>query len=317
MNSNLFWIWLASIEGVSLNAKAEIIDVFGNAENAWSAKPGTFFNIEGVSDREAEILEKRDLNRANEIISLCNALNIRIITIDDKEYPQSLKDIFAPPYALYMRGRVPDFSDISPVAVIGTRKASPYGLKMGKSIAYELCRCGAAVVSGLTAGIDAAAAEGALSAGGRVIGILGTPIDAAKSELALKVREEGTLISEYAPGTHQKKYFFRERNRIAAGISSGVVVVEAPEKSGTRLFVAEALEQGKQIFALPGNADSENSAGTLKLIKEGALLVTHGWEVAEELSLYAPKGNLNIKIRETFPEKTEELFPTGIKPRKK
>lgn len=297
---DIYWLWLSSLTEVSLNAKAALLEVFGSPEAAFLAPKGAFAGIDGISRRDAAALEERDLTAAESIPGACREQNIKIITFDSREYPQRLKEIYAPPCVLYVRGSLPALDAELPVAVIGTRHASEYGLKMGRNIAYELSRCGAVVVSGLTAGVDAAAAEGALAAGGRCIGVLGTAIDAAKSSLAKRVCREGALISEYAPGTAQMRVFFRARNRIAAGISVGVVVAEAPEKSGTRLFVAEALEQGKEIFAVPGNADSETSAGTIRFLREGAQLVTHGWEVAEELNCLLP-GVLNTESRESYP----------------
>ena len=297
---DLYWLWLSSLTEVSLNAKAALLEVFGSPEAAYCSPKGSFTGIDGISRRDAAILEERDLTAAKAIPALCEKAEVRIITIEDEAYPQRLKEIYAPPCVLYVRGSLPDLDRELPVAVIGTRHATDYGLKMGRNIAYELSRCGAVVVSGLTAGVDAAAAEGVLAAGGVCIGVLGTAIDAAKSSLAKRVCRDGALISEYAPGTAQMKAFFRARNRIAAGISVGVVVAEAPEKSGTRLFVAEALEQGKEIFAVPGNADSEASAGTIRFLREGAQLVTHGWEVAEELDSLLP-GVLNTESRETYP----------------
>lgn len=288
------WIWFADINGADLNSKAEIIERFGSAEKAFNTPAGTFAVMEGVSKRSAETLENRSLERAEEIIRLCEEKGISIITIDDDAYPSALKEIYAPPYVLYVRGKLPDFSCSPAVAVIGTRKASPYGLKMGRSIAAELCAGGASVISLLSAGIDAKAAEGALTAGGECIGVLGTAIDAANGPLAKRVCASGALVSEYAPGTPYRKSHFRDRNRVAAGMSCAVAVVEAPEKSGTRLFVAEALEQGKEIFALPGNADSDSSSGTLKFIKEGATLITSGREIIEELAP-AYRGMLNPK----------------------
>lgn len=278
------WIWFADKRDADLNSKAEIIERFGSAEAAYRASAGTFAAMEGVSARSAEAFGDKGFERVEEIVAICEEKNIRIITIDDDEYPSSLKEIFAPPYVLYVRGTLPDFDCSPAVAVIGTRKASPYGLKMGKSIAAELCEGGASVISLLSAGIDAKAAEGAIAAGGQCIGVLGTAIDTANGPLAKSVRACGALVSEYAPGTQYRKNHFRERNRIAAGMACAVAVIEAPEKSGTRLFVAEALEQGKEIFALPGNADSESSTGTLKLIKEGAMLVTSGSEIIAELA---------------------------------
>ena len=297
---DLYWLWLSSLSEVSLNAKAALLEVFGSPEAAFLSPKGSFTRIDGISRRDAALLEERDLTAAEAIPAFCKERDVRIITYENGEYPQRLKEIFAPPSVLYVRGTLPNLDEELPVAVIGTRHASDYGLKMGRNIAYELSKCGAVVVSGLTAGVDAAAAEGALAAGGICIGVLGTPIDAAKSSLAKRVCRKGALISEYAPGTAQMKTFFRARNRIAAGISLGVVVAEAPEKSGTRLFVAEALEQGKEIFAVPGNADSETSAGTIRFLREGAQLVTHGWEVAEELDSLLP-GILNTASRESYP----------------
>lgn len=278
------WIWFADRRDADLNSKAEIIERFGSAEAVFNAPAGALAALEGVSERSAEALKERSLERAEEIIRLCEEKNIQIITFDDAAYPASLKEIYAPPYVLYVRGKLPDFEASPAVAVIGTRKASPYGLKMGRSIAAELCEGGASVISLLSAGIDAKAAEGALEAGGQCIGVLGTAIDAANGVPAKSVCASGALVSEYAPGTPYRKNHFRERNRIAAGMACAVAVIEAPEKSGTRLFVAEALEQGKEIFALPGNADSESSSGTLRFIKEGATLVTSGREIISELA---------------------------------
>ena len=301
MNSSaVYWLWLSSLPEVNLNAKAALLEVFGSAEAAFHAPKGFYAGIEGISPRDAEALEARDLTEARAIPKRCEEEGITILTPDDPRYPQRLKEIYAPPAALYVKGRLPDLDGGVPVSVIGTRHASPYGIKMSRNIAYELSCCGAIVVSGLTQGCDAAAAEGALAAGGLCVGVLGTPIT-ARSDLPSRVCRQGALISEYAPGTAQRKTFFRARNRIAAGISVGVVVTEAPEKSGTRLFVAEALEQGKEIFAVPGNADSETGQGTIRFLREGAQLVTHGWEVAEELDVSFP-GVLDSSSRATFPQ---------------
>lgn len=213
---------------------------------------------------------------------------LRIITLQDAAYPNRLRNIYAPPVVLYVRGALPLVDENALIAVIGTRKASPYGLRMGRELAAQISRCGGIVVSGLTAGVDAAAARGALEADGVCVGVLGTPHEYEHGELSRELAVRGALISEYPPGTEPQRSFFRERNRIAAGLSVGVVVVEAPERSGTRLFAVEAAEQGKELFAVPGNADAENSAGTLALLKEGAKLVTNGWDVLCEFEALYP-----------------------------
>lgn len=285
----LCWIWLSSLTEVNINSRAALLEVFGTAEEALKSEPGSFFGVEGVPARDAEILEKRDLSEAKKIRKRCAKENIRILTIDDPAYPERLKNIYAPPYVLYVRGELPEIDSMPLVAFVGTREASPYGLKMSRKIAAEFTECGGTVVSGLTRGIDSAAAEGALDAGGKVIGFLGVSITAATGPLEERVAKNGALISEYAPGTAGQKHFFRERNRIGAGISVAVAAIESPRHSGTVLFVREALEQGKQIFSVPGNADSELSEGTLQFIKDGAQLITNGGEIALELECSFPE----------------------------
>lgn len=159
------------------------------------------------------------------------------------------------------------------IAVVGTRRASPYGLKMAARMGYEITRCGGLVISGLTAGVDVTAAQGALMAGGSCIGVLGSPIDDTGwgGAVARDVAEVGAVISEYPPGAGRHPAGFRARNRITAGLSVAAVVVEAPRRSGALLFADEAASQGKEVFAVPANADCENAAGGLALIMDGAV----------------------------------------------
>lgn len=281
------WLWLSSAE-LSLRAKTALLERFGDAENAFSAPSGAFLATPGLSRQEAELLERRDLGRVREIAALCAQQEVRIVTMQDAAYPARLRYIFAPPVVLYVRGELPPLDSLPAIAVVGTRRASVYGRKMARDLAFQMAASGAVILSGLTAGIDAEAAWGALAAGGKCIGVLGTPHEAERGQLAETVAARGALISEYAPGTRPQRSFFRERNRITAGLSLGVLAVEAPEKSGTRLFVEEAASQGKEIFAVPGNADAEGSAGTLAMLKDGAKLVTCGWDVLSEFEALYP-----------------------------
>ena len=212
-----------------------------------------------------------------------------LLPVTAEDYPQKLREIAVPPALLFVKGRLPALDEIPVISVIGTRRASPYGIKMGERLAYEISRCGGTVVSLLSPGVDEAAARGALRAGKTCIGVLGSSHERCRFPVAQEILRYGALISEYPPGRDSSRHFFRERNRVAAGISDGVVVVEAPEKSGTRLFVNDAVDQGKDIFAVPGNVDAENAAGTLALLKEGAKLVTTGAEVMEEYLLRYPE----------------------------
>lgn len=287
MASLAYWIWLSSVS-VSPKAKAALIRHFGDAEKAYFSPKGAFSAVPGVTALEAERLEQRDLSPVNPILGACEEQGLRILTYQDAAYPARLRNIFAPPVVLYAKGRLPELDREAAVAVIGTRKASVYGLKMSRDMAYQLCRCGGTVVSLLTHGIDAEAARGALLAEGSCVGVLGTPHEEEHSRLAQELSVRGCLLSEYPPGRRSQKQFFRDRNRIAAGLSVALVVVEAPEHSGTRLFAQEALEQGKEIFAVPGNVNAENSAGTLSMLKDGAALATCGWDVLQDFQILFP-----------------------------
>ena len=242
----------------------------------------------GLSRDQAERIADKSLERTERILADCARKEIFVVTLEDAAYPNRLRNIYDPPVLLYGRGAMPLFDEEAAIAVVGTRRATPYGLHVAEDLSYQMAASGAVILSGLTAGIDAEAAWGALASGGRCIGVLGTPHEAERGRLAETVAARGALISEYAPGTRLQRSFFRERNRITAGLSLGVLAVEAPEKSGTRLFVEEAAAQGKEIFAVPGNADAEGSAGTLAMLKDGAKLVTCGWDVLSEFEALYP-----------------------------
>ena len=282
-----YWLWLSSA-AVSPRAKQAVIERFGDLEGAFFSPRGALACLDGVSPAEAQTLEQRDLSRVNEIARACREQGLRILTLQDAGYPARLRYIYAPPVVLYVKGELPPMDTSVAIAVVGTRRASVYGRRMARDLAYQMASAGAVILSGLTAGIDAEAAIGALSAGGSCVGVLGTAHETEQGRLAASVGARGALISEYAPGTIQQRSFFRDRNRITAGLSLGVVAVEAPEKSGTRLFVEEAASQGKEIFAVPGNADAESSAGTLAMLKDGAKLVTCGRDVLSEFEELYP-----------------------------
>ena len=287
MSSIRYWVWLSSVSAANPRARFALAEHYGDAEKAFLAPAGEFKTIPGLSANEAALFEKRDLREADRILETCRRENITILTMADAAYPRRLKNIYDPPVVLYVKGRLPDVDAIPSVAVIGTRSATPYGLKMGRDIAFEISRCGGIIVSGLTEGIDRAAARGCLLAGGTCIGVLGTA-HGTDGELREDVIASGALVSEYPPGAKQQNRFFRERNRVSSGLSHAVCVVEAPEQSGALLFAKEALEQGREIFAVPGNADAENAAGIMTLLKQGARPAARGWDVLEDLSLIYP-----------------------------
>ena len=305
MQTLLYWIWLSQLN-ISPKARTAVLREFGSAETAFLSDEGSFRKKKGISAQEAELLESRSLADAEEALNRCKELEIRALPLPDPDYPERLRQLFLPPVVLYIKGTLPPVDSIPIISVIGTRHASPYGEKMGEKLAWEISRLGGTVVSLLSSGVDEAAARGALRSGKSCIGVLGTPHDQCRIPIAQDILYQGALISEYPPGRECSRHFFRERNRVAAGLSDGVVVVEAPEKSGTRLFVNDAVEQGKDIFAVPGNADALNAAGTLALLKEGAKLVTCGRDVLEEYLLRYPEAIRLELEEELLPEENTE-----------
>ena len=216
---------------------------------------------------------------------------IAIVKKSSQDYPKILREIHNAPKQLYVRGELPDNHEMN-FAIVGTRAASEYGKTLASKIAKELAELGFNIVSGLAIGIDTEAHSGALEGKGKTIAVIGSAINdnsiypASNLKLAKKIiSSDGAVISEYAPGTKSEIWFFPERNRIISGLSRGVLVVEAPEKSGALITARMALEQNRDVFAIPGSIFSKNSAGTNALIKSGAKVVTSVDDILEELNL--------------------------------
>lgn len=266
--------------GVRPKAKLELLEHFGSPRNLYFASEADYRAAAQLRPEELRQLSKKDLEEIDRALGLCCEKNIQIITIRDATYPQRLLHLYDPPVVLYVRGRLPDVDDCAAVAIVGTRNATPYGERMAAKLGYEIVKCGGIVVSGMTRGVDGAGAVGALRANGTCIGVSGKAIDDSfGGYLARDIAAKGAVVSEYAPGMRVPKVSFRLRNRITAGLAVATVVVEAPEKSGALLFVDEAAQQGREVFAVPGNADAHNSAGTNALLKDGARPATCGWDV--------------------------------------
>ncbi len=216
------------------------------------------------------------------------------IKITDKNYPESLKHIQNPPKKLFVRGEIlPE--DKTAIAIVGARKHTSYGKQVAYDFAYTLAKSGVTIVSGLALGIDSEAHKGALDAGGRTLAVLGSGIDDnsiypySHKSLAERIIKNGALISEYEPGTPGLKHHFPERNRIVAGLSVGILIVEAQKRSGSLITAKLALEQGKDIFAIPGPIFSKMSEGTNKLIQQGAKLAMTPNDILEELEIAGVK----------------------------
>ena len=216
-----------------------------------------------------------------------NTLSTKVITIDNDEYPESLKNIYNPPKELYCLGNTKLLNNTNKLAIIGCRDYSEYGKNIAKKFAYMLAKQGIVIVSGGARGIDSFAHQGAIMAKSATIAVLGNGIDYVyppenKSLEEEIIRNNGLLLSEYPNGTKPSKYTFPERNRIISALSKGILVVEAKQKSGTLITVDFGLEQGKNIYAIPGNINSINATGTNELIKQGAKLVTDINDIIED-----------------------------------
>ncbi len=228
-------------------------------------------------DRKGEI-EKNYLNLAEKEIKRCYELGVKIITIEENFYPENLKNIQDPPVLLYVKGKVLKSDNLS-VSIVGSRKCTPYGKSVARKFSMEFASKGITIVSGLALGIDSEAHKGAVEANGRTIAVLGSGIDriypSANAKLFDKiVSSYGAVISEFPLGTIPQKFNFPFRNRIISGISIATIVVEAADKSGSLITARLAAEQGKDVFAVPGNITSRMSKGTNGLLKDGAIPIT-------------------------------------------
>ena len=296
-----YWVWLSELKGLRNQTRLALLHRFGDPERIFYAEPEELRLTEGADPGQLRLLENHDLTAADRILAECQRLDIRLLTLSDAAYPGRLKNIYDPPVLLYYKGRLPLLDDCLSVAVVGTRDCTPYGVACGEKLGYGLASGGAVVVSGLARGIDAAAARGALRAGGTVVGVVGNGLDVhypyESRYLYEDVSATGVLFSEYPPGTEPASGHFPVRNRILSGLSLAVLVVEAPEKSGALITAATALEQGRDVFAVPGPIDAPASVGCNRLIRDGAGLVTDASDI-----LRAYEGRFLLDLQEARQE---------------
>jgi DNA processing protein len=289
-----YWLWLSTLHGIGPRTANKLIDYFGSPKSVYFARDKHYLESGICEKSELDALENKSLDKVSRIWRDCDELDIRIMTIHDADYPQRLANIYDPPVVLYIKGRLPVIDEEAVIAMVGTRGATPYGLRATERLAYEVTRGGGIIVSGLAEGIDTMAIMGALRAGGRPLAVLGTGIDIyypSKNRLLQEdVARVGALISEYPPGTMPARTNFPARNRIISGLSVGVTVVEAPEKSGALITAARALEQGRDVFVVPGNIDSPACKGSNELLKDNcALAVTSGYDILREYEAAYPQ----------------------------
>ena len=288
----IHWIWFATRTNLSDRTKMNLLQHFRDAEDIYYAESDAYALADGISPEAVASLQDKNLTSAQNILRECDEKNIRILTFQDAAYPNRLRNIPDPPVVLYYKGRLPEFDSLPLIAVVGTRKATPYGLTTAKRMGYQIASCGGVVVSGMAYGIDGMAMQGALTAGERVIGVLGCGVDVVypQSNKALfeDVEQHGCLISEFAPGTEPFKWNFPKRNRIISGLSCGVLVIEAPLISGALITARQAAEQGRDVFVVPGNIDMPSCLGSNSLLRDGAIMASSGWDVVGEYEALFP-----------------------------
>ena len=289
LKEKIYWIWLSRIEGLSNKNILKLLKKYKSPQNIWNLSRCELEKDEvdlKVIDKLLDLKYRYGLNKY--LIYMENN-NIDVITCEDEDYPIKLKNIIDYPFLLYIKGNKKILNDFS-LGIIGCRNYSIYGEKVAKYFSEELSKKNINIVSGLARGIDTFAHIGCMKSKAKTIAVVGNGLDKIyppeNKKIAEKIIETGgVIISEYIIGTKPLKYNFPARNRIISGISDGILVVEAREKSGTLITVDFALDQGKNIFVIPGNIDSNNSVGTNKLIGQGAKITTEIDDILNEYNL--------------------------------
>lgn len=274
-----------NIGSIRLN---RLLEYFDKPENIFHASSDRLVKVSGITEEAAGRISSFSPELLNKELVSAQKSGVNIITIFDGNYPQRLKDIHSPPIVLYIKGGLKEEDGFS-LGIVGSRRASFYGLASAEKFACELSSAGITIVSGMARGIDSFAHKGALKAGGRTVACLGSGLNniypPENKELSGQIAKNGAVISEFALNTKPLKENFPRRNRLISGLSMGILVVEAARNSGALITADFALEQGKEVFALPGNISSRASFGTNELIKQGAKLVTGKEDILEELRL--------------------------------
>jgi len=306
-----YWLALTSINGLGGNGLQALIDVFGEPRKIFSATFEALCSVQGIGKTIARrICDYRDWSRQERELQFLAKANIAILTRQDSLYPVSLSHIYNAPALLFAKGTLQENEKC--IAVVGSRTASTYGMFVAERLCRELALHGITVVSGMARGIDSAAHRGAISGKGRTIAVLGNGLDIVyppeNLSLSKNIADHGALITEYPAGTPPRRNNFPARNRIISGISLGVVIVEATERSGSLITAKFALEQGREVFAIPGAIDSPGSKGTHKLLKDGAKLVETVDDILDEIHYHLDVVNTALPAS-GCPGKSENVGP--------
>jgi DNA processing protein len=304
---------LNSVNGLGPVRIKALIEKYGSATSLFERK-GRAALVQAATVFSGEAVDPPALlDAAAGLLSKSESLGISVLTWDHDAYPPLLREIYAPPPVLFVKGKLDSFAGHA-CAVVGTRGASQYGRNAAAHIVKKLVEKRVTIVSGLALGIDTIAHQTCLDCGGVTIAVLGCGLDtvypAANRDLAERIAESGALVSEFDLGSRPEAYHFPRRNRIIAGLSAGVLVVEAPEKSGSLITAGYALQQGRDVFAVPGSIFSNASAGTFNLLKSGAIPVRSGDDILDNMTHLSMPGVAHAKVpgREAAPSMALELL---------
>lgn len=300
LKKSIRWIYIQKCLGYGSRKPKEILKIYKTSEKFLSLSKEELKKSRLFTAKELSKFENFDFSVARKIETTCNQKGYKIITLEDEKYPERLKNIYNPPVVLYVKGNLPEIDKNLVVAVVGTRSATKYGLKTSFEFSYNLAKRGVIIVSGGALGIDSSAQKGAVLADGRVISVLGCGIDfkylERNNSLKEAILKNGAIVSEYEPDYPARGRNFPIRNRIISGLSSGTLIVEAGQKSGALITANLALEQGRDLFSVPGDIRSKVSFGTNNLIKECAKPVTSIEDILEEYYLKFPKLEKILKV---------------------
>lgn len=326
MENTIYWIWLTTLSGVTSYDITALLEQFESVDKIYRSK--NYDEVDGIKPLVKARLKDKDLKKANKIVERVKEIDAKIITFDSVDYPDSLRMIENPPYVLYLRGEVLNWDRLLAIGVVGTRNCTDYGISATTKICTVLAEKGITIISGMARGIDAAAAKSALSSGNKTVAVLGCGVDVVypseNAELMNEIIENGSVISEYPPGTEPKRTNFPQRNRIISALSRGVLVVEAPKKSGALITANYALEQGKDIFAVPGSIFKDSCSGTNELLSTCAKAVSSAEDIlceyVYEISRLAPqktkKNVFNAFLRDDKSEKVNNEIKISLEDKK-
>ena len=314
-----YWVWLSALSGVGAVSALRLLNHFGDAEKIFLADEKEYRQVVGLKPSDISALADKNLDRANATLYDCERMGCRVLTFFDDEYPARLRNVYNPPIMLYVKGSLPKIDNEAVVGIVGTRNCTPYGFSAAESISYKLSKCGLIVTTGLARGIDSAAAKGALRAGGHVIGVIGSGHGVVyppeNKGLFEDVATFGAIISEYPPSTPIAKTHFPARNRIISGISLGVAVIEAPKRSGALITASRALEQGRDVFTLPGNIDAISCEGSNLLLRDGAIAILSAEDIISEYAALfpdkiKPDTGENVRTKQNLQSSAEKIKPS-------